>query len=117
MYLDHSNIGMTKDQYLEMCEQTGEEIDWDRCPPNIEDFPEIVVDSLNIYNSLGSRIFPDVGYTGKDYSNFDFLLDLYKIEHHNKEFLMEIMLILESRDIKASQQQIKAEYDKIKNKK
>ena len=39
---------MTKDQYLEMCEQTGEEIDWERCPPDLEDFPSVVVDFLNI---------------------------------------------------------------------
>ena len=29
---------MSKEQYLMMCEQTGEEIDWDKCPPEIEDF-------------------------------------------------------------------------------
>ena len=40
---------MTKDQYLTMCEQTGEEVDWEKCPPDIEDFPTIVIDSLNIY--------------------------------------------------------------------
>ena len=46
MYLDHSSIGMTKDQYLEMCEQTGEEVDWDRCPPDIEDFPTIDISKI-----------------------------------------------------------------------
>ena len=107
---------MTKDQYLEMCEQTGQEIDWERCPPEIEDFPDIVVDSINIYNSLGSRIFPDVGYVGKDYTNFEFLLELYKVEKWERDFLMELLLLMESRDIKASQEQIKAEYDKIKSK-
>ena len=99
-----------------MCEQTGEEIDWERCPPAIEDFPDLVVDSINIYNSLGSRIFPDVGYVGKDYTNFEFLLGLYKVEKWERDFLMELLLLMESRDIKASQEQIKAEYDKIKSK-
>jgi len=99
-----------------MCEQTGEEIDWERCPPAIEDFPDLVVDSINIYNSLGSRIFPDVGYVGKDYTNFEFLLELYKVEKWERDFLMELLLLMESRDIKASQEQIKAEYDKIKSK-
>ena len=38
-----------------MVEQTGEEIDWDRCPPDTEDFPPIVIDAMNIFNSLGGN--------------------------------------------------------------
>ena len=30
--LDNQDVGMTKTQYLEMCEQLGEEPDWDKCP-------------------------------------------------------------------------------------
>jgi len=40
---------MTKDQYLRMVEQTGEEIDWDRIPPDLEDFPESVYTALCIF--------------------------------------------------------------------
>ena len=45
-----------------MCEQTGQDIDWERCPPDMEDFPETVLTSLNIFNTLGDRIYGDVGY-------------------------------------------------------
>ena len=48
IYLDHTDIGMTKDQYLRMVEQTGEEIDWERCPPEMEDFPSIVIDAMKL---------------------------------------------------------------------
>ena len=51
---------MTKEQYLMMCEQTGEEIDWDRCPPEPEDFPSSVITALNIFNSLGNKVYGDV---------------------------------------------------------
>ena len=64
---------MSKDQYLEMWEQTGEEIDWERCPPDLEDFPSVVVDFLNIYYSLGNRVYPDIGYVGKDFTNLNLL--------------------------------------------
>ena len=64
---------MTKDQYLRMVEQTGEEIDWEKCPPEIEDFPDSVHTAMNIYNSLGDRIYPDIGYIGKDFTNLSFL--------------------------------------------
>ena len=34
-----------------MCNQTGQEIDWEKCPPDWEDFPQIVVDAINIFHS------------------------------------------------------------------
>jgi hypothetical protein len=64
-----------------MCEQTGQEIEWDRCPPEIEDFPNSVHTSMNIYNSLGDRIYGDVGYTGKDFTNLNLFFDLYKVDN------------------------------------
>ena len=61
-YLDHDAIGMTKEQYLMMCEQTGEEIDWERCPPEWEDFPESVTKAMSIYHQLGNKVYPDIDY-------------------------------------------------------
>tara|TARA_X000001382_G_C3163457_1_gene177029 strand:+ start:322 stop:645 length:324 start_codon:yes stop_codon:yes gene_type:complete len=107
---------MTKDQYLEMMEQMGEEPDWDKCPSDWEDFPESVVTALNIYNSLGDRVFADVGYTGKDYTNYDFLLKLYEVEDHQKQWIHEVILFLESRGIEQSQKRLKAEHDRLKRK-
>ena len=114
MYLDNKDVGMTKDQYLMMCEQTGEEIDWKKCPPDIEDFPSLVIDILNIFHSMGDRIYPEIGYIGKDFTNFNFLCDLYGIDEHQLEYVHELILFLDSRAVEISQQQLKAEYDKIK---
>ena len=116
MYLKHDEIGMTKDQYLRMCEQTGEEIDWERCPPDLEDFPDSVYAGMSIFNSLGNRVFGDVGFVGKDYTNLDLLYKQYYIEEHEKEWLFEILLFLESKSIEQSQRHIKVEMDKIKKK-
>ena len=107
---------MSKDQYLEMCEQTGEEIDWERCPPDLEDFPSVVVDFLNIYYSLGNRVYPDIGYVGKDYTTLPFLMKIYKIESHLEDYLMETLLLLDSKAIEDSQKKIKAEMDKATSK-
>ena len=76
LFLDNKDVGMSKDQYLEMMEQMGEEPDWDKCPPDWEDFPDLVITAINIYHSMGDRVYPDIGYIGKDYDNFDFLLKL-----------------------------------------
>ena len=83
VFLDHSSVGMNKDQYLRMVEQTGEEIDWDRCPPDAEDFPDTVLDALNIFHSLGDRIYPDVGYIGKDFTNLPLLMVILKRSSRN----------------------------------
>ena len=107
---------MTKDQYLEMMDQMNEEPDWDKCPPDWEDFPELVVTCVNIYHSMGDRIFPDVGFIGKDYTNFKFLLENYGIEDHQKDFVFDALLWLDSRAIEASQKRLKAEYDRMKRK-
>jgi hypothetical protein len=107
---------MSKDQYLEMMEQMGQDPDWEKCPLDWEDFPEIVLTCMNIFNSMGERIYPEIGYIGKDYTNFDFLLEHYGIKKHQKEFIFETILWLDSRAIEIAQKKLKAEYDKIKNK-
>jgi len=108
---------MTKDQYIMMCEQTGEEIDWDKCPPDWGDFPDIVSIIMSIFNSLGDRIYPEIGYTGKDFTNLEFLLKHYKVAEHEVDFVYNIILWLDSRTIERSQKKLKAEYDRVRNKK
>ena len=107
---------MTKDQYLLMCEQTGEEIDWDKCPPDWEDFPDIVVNTVSIFNCMADRVYPEIGYTGKDFTNFEFLIKHFDIEKHQIDFVYETILWLDSRAIEKSQKKLKAEYDRMKNK-
>lgn len=100
-----------------MCEQTGEEIDWEKCPPDWEDFPDIVIDALNIFHSMGDRVYPEVGYIGKDFANFEFLLKRYKVGEHQIDYVVETILWLDGRAIERSQKKLKAEYDRVKNKK
>jgi hypothetical protein len=100
-----------------MVEQTGEEIDWERCPPDIEDFPDSVLDSLNIFHSLGNKVYPEIGYVGKDYSNRDIFFELYDIkEEYQQDWTMELLLFLENETVNESQRQLKAEYDRMKKK-
>ena len=107
---------MSKDQYLRMCEQTGEEINWEKCPPEIEDFPTSILTALNIFESLGIRVYPDVGYVGRDYTNLDLLYKVYFVEKHEEDWIFELLLFLDSRAIQESQKRMKAEMDKIKRK-
>ncbi len=107
---------MTKDQYLDMCEQMGEEPDWKKCPPAYEDFPQIVLDAISIFHSMGDRMYPDIGYIGKDFTNWKFLLERYAIKEHLIDYVFDLVLWLDGRKIEDSQKRLKAEYDKVKRK-
>ena len=98
-----------------MVEQTGEEIDWERIPPDMEDFPDSVHTAIQIYNSLGDKVYPEVGFTGKDFTNLDLFFKLHYIkEQTEKDYIMELLLLLDAQSIKQSQEQIKAAHAKMK---
>lgn len=98
-----------------MEEQLGRQPDPEKCPPGIEDFPQIIIDSISIFNYLGDRVYPDIGYVGKDYTNLPILLKMFKID--NVELVLDALSRLDAQAIKKSQERIKREYDKLKRKK
>ena len=99
-----------------MCEQTGQEIDWEKCPPDIEDFPDPIITALNIFNSLGNRVYPDIGFVGKDYTNLSLLYSFYGVKKHEKEYIFELLLFIDNQTQEESRKRIKSEYDKLKRK-
>ena len=105
---------MTRDRYLEMCEQLGKEPNPDKMPPDWVDFPEQVQQAINIFGLLGDRVFPEIGYVGKDYTNLPVLIEVYGVE--DKELLIEVLDFLDSRAIKKSSEEMKKELDKLKRK-
>jgi len=105
---------MTRDRYFTMCEQMGKEPDEDEIPPDMDDFPYIVAEALTTFSSLGDRVYPDIGYMGKDFTNLSYYIDIYGVE--DKELFLEILTFLESRAIKQSQDQLKREREKLKRK-
>ena len=112
----NSESKMTKDRYLEMKDQLGEEPDPEECPPGFEDFPEIVAAALNTFNSLGNRVYPEIGYTGKDYTSLPQYMKIYSIEEYNEGFFLYILLHLDARAIEQAQKDLKKELDKMKRK-
>ena len=112
--LRNLDTGMTRNKYLDMCEQLGKEPSDKEIPPDWEDFPEIVQEAINTFNQLGDRVYPEIGFVGKDYTNLSYFLEIYDVE--NKEFFLEILSWLDSRAIKKSSAEIKKQYDKLKRK-
>ena len=110
----HQNLdtGMTRERYLDLCEQMGNEPIEEEIPPDWSDLPEIVTHAVNTFNLMGDRVYPEIGYIGKDYTNLNHYIELYAIE--DKEFFLHVLSWLDSRAIKKSSDQLKREYDKMK---
>ena len=105
---------MSAEKYLKICEQLGKEPDPKEIPPAWEDLPSIMQAAINIFNMLGDRVYPDIGYIGKDYTNLPIYIELYEIG--DTEYFLEILHWLDSRAIKKSSEKLKKEYDKLKRK-
>lgn len=105
---------MTRERYFKMCEQMGKDPVAEEIPPDWEDFPEIAVIAMNTFGMLGDRMYPDIGFVGKDFTNLPLYLDTYGIE--DKELFLEILNLLESRAVKHSHEQLKREREKLKRK-
>jgi len=97
-----------------MCEQLGKEPDPEEIPPSMHDFPDIAVDAMSTFSALGDRVYPDIGYMGKDFTTLPYYMEVYEVE--DKELFLEILTFLESRAIKNSQEQLKREREKLKRK-
>jgi hypothetical protein len=111
-FQNNSEARMTRETYYTMCEQMGKEPDPDEMPPELQDFPPDVQTALVLYNKLGDRIYPDIGYLGKDYTQLPIYMDVYGVE--NKKIFLETLLLLDSRIIKKSAEALKGERDRIK---
>lgn len=110
--LNNTDTGMTRERYLEMCEQMGNEPIEEEIPPDMSDFPIIVSEAVSTFNMLGDRIYPEIGYVGKDYTNLNHYLELYGVE--DKEYFLYLLSWLDSRTIKKSSEEMKRQYDKMK---
>ena len=105
---------MTRDRYLMMCEQLGKDPDPEEMPPDYSDFPDVAIHAMNIFSMLNDRMYPDIGYVGKDYTNLPIFLEVCDIE--DKELLLEILNVLDSRAVEQSRNALKQERDKLKRK-
>lgn len=108
----NSKTGMSRDKYLDMMEQLGREPNDNEIPPDFEDLPQIMVDAVQTFNSLGDKTYPEIGYTGKDYTNLPFFIEMYGVK--DTEYFLQILSWLDSRAIKENSEQLKKEYDKLK---
>ena len=108
----NSDAKMTKSRYLEMMEQLGNDPIESEIPPDAEDFPDIVLEAIETFNSMGDRIYPEIGYIGKDYTNLSYYMKIFKVE--DEDLFLSILLKLDAEAIDMSQKRLKSEMDKAK---
>lgn len=94
-------------------EQLGKEPD--KPPIGYEDLCPDCQIALNIYNRLGNRVYGDVGFVGKDYTNLPILIEIFEIT--NKDYLINLLNVLDTFNINQSQKAMKKMMDDIKKKK
>ena len=110
---------MTKEQYLMMCEQLGNEPIESEIPADFADFPYEVQEAINIFSILPDNWEGMSGtYLGKDYSILPYLMDEI-FEVADKKQTMQLLLIIgrlvmenHSREQKARQRKAKAKKGK-----
>ena len=97
-----------------MCEQLGKEPDPDKCPPDLDDLPEPMVKAIIIFNMLGDRVVPDVGYLGKDYTALPVFMKAHAVT--SEKIFLETLARLDAQLIKKSGEQLKKARDAAKRK-
>lgn len=108
------DVGMTKEKYLDLCHQINQEPSEEKCPPGFEDFPVPLQQAIEVFNKLGDRVYPDIGYMGKDFTALPLHMRVVGVEE--EELFLEALVRLDAYLIKKSAEQLKKARDSVKKK-
>lgn len=111
----------TKARYLKMCALQNTLPDPKEMPLDINDFPQIVRDSIEIFNRLPDRFTTtDLGplYTGKDIAALPVLYEhLSATDPEDKKLILEIVQHLDQKAVAREVKRFKELQKRLKNKK
>lgn len=105
---------MTKEKYLTLCEQMGQEPSEAKIPPEYQDFPWPLQQAIEVFNRLGDRVYPDIGYMGKDYTSLSLHMEVIGVTE--RDIFLEALVRLDAHLIKRSAEQMKKARDSVKKK-
>lgn len=96
------SIGMTKDQYFEMCQALGTEPLDEEIPLEIEDFPQEVQQAITVYYRLRDEWDTMNGiYLGKSYTGLGEILDIFEVQKEDRRYFLEWISTLDAARSKA----------------
>lgn len=115
---DNSSAKMSKDQYLLLMEQLGQDPNPEEIPLEFSDFPYEVQEAIKIFS-----ILPDIyegmsgTYMGKDYTILPYLMDeIFKVENKQETMMYLVMINKIVTDIRQKEQQRKQKQAERKSK-
>jgi len=91
------SLGMTKDQYFEMCEMLGNEPVESEVPVEFEDFTIEVQQAFNIYRMLRDEWDTMNGnYLGKSFIGIKDVLEATEIEPSEQKFIIMLIRMIDN---------------------
>lgn len=94
-----------------MCKQLGQTPKLSEMPMDINDFPQIIRMSLDIFNRLGDRYTStDLGplYIGKDLSTLALFFDLYEIyPKHQQLLVLQVVQHIDAKTVNKAMESMK----------
>lgn len=110
-FFQNLSVGMTKDQYYEMCEALGNEPLEEEVPVEMDDFPDEVQEAIGIYYKLKDEWDTMNGvYMGKSFAGFADILDILEVPKQDRKNLLEWITVMDAarskafRDLKAAKE-------------
>lgn len=95
--MQNASVGMTKEQYFEMCETLGSKPSESEIPVEFSDFPDEVQIALSIYRILRDEWeYMNGTYLGKNLNGIFDLFEVYDIQLQDKKYYLELIHIIDS---------------------
>lgn len=91
-WLQNSDVGVSKEQYLEMCELMGTEPVEEDMPLDMSDFPYEAQQAVQVFGLLKDVWDPFGGnYLGKDLTIIFQVFDLLEVENSSRKLVFKIV--------------------------
>ena len=95
--MQNATVGMTKEQYFDMCDQLGSEPVESEIPVEFDDFAMEVQLALSIYRMLRDEWeYMNGTYLGKNLNGIFELFDVYEVNPRDKKFYLELIHMIDS---------------------
>jgi hypothetical protein len=99
-------VGMTRDQYFEMCETMGYEVEEACIPIEFEDLCVEAQQAMQIYNNLQDNWdYMGGNYIGKNMVGLRDIMELFEIDKVDQRYIYELILVIDGIRAKRIQDQ------------
>ena len=113
-FFQNISVGMTKEQYFEMCEALGSEPDENEIPIEMDDFPPEVQEGIGVYYKMRDEWDTMNGiYLGKSFAGFADILDILEVPFEDRKYLLEWISVMDAARSKAYSEMKAAKESKV----